>query len=71
MEMYGVTYWHLGHQIPGIEACYLHKIWLYHIPMPPRPHIQVELLPSLESHDGIVTFKHMLSQIIQCQSLKR
>ncbi|MCV4986932.1 TniQ family protein [Escherichia coli] len=57
MEMYGVTYWHLGHQIPGIEACYLHKIWLYHIPMPPRPHIQVELLPSLESHDRHCNFQ--------------
>lgn len=48
MRKYGVTYWHLNHQIPGIEACYIHKVWLHHIPLPSRPHIEIGLLPSIE-----------------------
>ncbi|XPF93131.1 TnsD family Tn7-like transposition protein [Colwellia sp. RE-S-Sl-9] len=45
IKCYGVSYWHLTHQIPGIEACHLHKTWLYHKELPKRPHIKPGLLP--------------------------
>ncbi|MGA4605123.1 TnsD family Tn7-like transposition protein [Pseudoalteromonas maricaloris] len=49
MRNYGLTYWHLNHQIPGIEACHLHRVWLIHVPLPDRPHIANGLLPYLET----------------------
>ncbi|KGA44047.1 TnsD family transposase [Yersinia ruckeri] len=45
MKNYGVTYWHCSHQIPGVEACHQHKIWLEHIGLPGRTHIAAWLLP--------------------------
>ena len=47
IETYGVTYWHVVHQIPGIEACWKHQIYLVHKELPPRPHIKPNLLPSI------------------------
>jgi hypothetical protein len=45
MWNYGVSYWHRVHQIPGIEACPSHKVWLAHQKLPERPHIKRGLLP--------------------------
>ncbi|WP_167815435.1 TnsD family Tn7-like transposition protein [Pseudoalteromonas galatheae] len=49
MRNYGLTYWHLNHQTPGIEACHLHCVWLIHVPLPARPHIAHGICPSLET----------------------
>ncbi|MDN8558373.1 TnsD family Tn7-like transposition protein [Citrobacter werkmanii] len=57
INMYGVTYWHLNHQIPGVEACHLHEVWLYHTPLPPRPHIGREALPLINSQTWECTFQ--------------
>ncbi|WP_417438883.1 TnsD family Tn7-like transposition protein [Idiomarina sp.] len=45
IRQFGVTYWHRVHQIPGIEACSEHKVWLMHQGLPARPHIKPLLLP--------------------------
>lgn len=49
IKKYGVSYWHRNHQMPGIEACHKHKVWLEHQPLPPRPHITNQCLPSPNS----------------------
>jgi hypothetical protein len=45
MKSYGVSYWHRSHQIPGIEACYKHRVWLEHQELLQRPHISNQCLP--------------------------
>lgn len=45
MRCHGVSYWHRIHQVPGIEACPSHKVWLIHQELPERPHIKLQLLP--------------------------
>lgn len=45
VKKHGVTYWHRGHQIPGVEACHKHKTWLEHQALPPRPHIAKQFFP--------------------------
>jgi hypothetical protein len=47
MRCHGVSYWHLTHQVPGVEACPSHKAWLIHQELPERPHIKLQLLPSI------------------------
>jgi hypothetical protein len=47
MNHHGVSYWHRIHQVPGIEACPFHKVWLVHQNLPERPHIKLGLLPSI------------------------
>lgn len=46
--IYGVAYWNRSHQIPGIEACYKHGIWLEHQDLKPRPHIAPGYFPSID-----------------------
>ncbi|ANS83978.1 hypothetical protein VSVS12_00142 [Vibrio scophthalmi] len=46
---FGVAYWHLIHQVPGVEACSKHKIWLVHNELPNRNHVNAHLLPDVES----------------------
>jgi hypothetical protein len=46
MCCYGVSYWHLTHQVPGVEACPLHKVCLIHHKLPERPHLKLQLLPT-------------------------
>ncbi|MCF7478392.1 TnsD family transposase [Vibrio sp. J2-4] len=43
---YGVAYWHLNHQIPGVEACSIHRTWLVHQELPGRSHVCCHFLPS-------------------------
>ncbi|HBC3982724.1 TPA: TniQ family protein, partial [Vibrio parahaemolyticus] len=33
---HGVAYWHRSHQIPGIESCSKHPVWLVHVALPDR-----------------------------------
>ena len=44
---FGIAYWHLIHQVPGVEACYKHKIWLVHNELPNRNHVNGKLLPDV------------------------
>lgn len=46
IKRYGFSYWHIAHQIPGIEACSLHQCWLYREPLPARFRIRHGLLPA-------------------------
>lgn len=50
MRCHGVSYWHRIHQVPGIEACPSHKVWLIHQELPKRPHIKLHLLPTTSVH---------------------
>lgn len=43
---YGVSYWHLNHQVPGVEACSAHSSWLVHQELPSRNHVRCHFLPS-------------------------
>lgn len=42
---FGVAYWHLIHQIPGVEACSEHGTWLVHNELSDRNHANGHLLP--------------------------
>lgn len=46
MKCHGVSYWHRIHQVPGVEACPSHKVWLVHQELPERPHLKFQLLPT-------------------------
>ena len=46
IRRFGVTYWHRSHQVSGVEACPVHKVWLIHEKLPDRPHLKTLLLPS-------------------------
>lgn len=43
---HGVAYWHLVHQVPGVEACPFHKKSLIGQALPGRTHIKKRLLPT-------------------------
>ncbi|HAS6026911.1 TnsD family Tn7-like transposition protein [Vibrio vulnificus] len=45
---FGVAYWHLIHQVPGVEACSKHKTWLLHNDLPGRSHVNNHLLPDFK-----------------------
>ena len=45
IRFHGVSYWHLIHQVPGVEACPDHQTWLIHQKLPARPHLKFGLLP--------------------------
>ena len=49
MKNFGVSYWHLIHQIPGVEACSMHRVWLVHQELPERPHLKLGLLPNVST----------------------
>ncbi|MEZ9471117.1 TnsD family Tn7-like transposition protein [Vibrio lentus] len=42
---FGVAYWHLTHQVPGVEACPKHCTWLVHNELSDRSHANGHLLP--------------------------
>lgn len=39
---YGVNYYHCAHQIPGVDACYKHGVWLDHHILSGRSHLSVK-----------------------------
>lgn len=69
----GVSYWHLQHQIPGVEACHRHGILLCYMALPTSGWGQLNLLPALSgkvvtaSSDilRIATFSAELLHLIQ------
>lgn len=42
---FGTTYWHKCHQIPGLESCSHHRVYLNRLALPSRPHVNAGLLP--------------------------
>ncbi|MEP8562296.1 TnsD family Tn7-like transposition protein [Citrobacter freundii] len=42
---YGVTYWHLAHQLHGVTTCHRHPVALESIHVPSSPHIRIGLMP--------------------------
>ncbi|MEZ9821188.1 TnsD family Tn7-like transposition protein [Shewanella sp. 10N.286.45.A1] len=44
---FGVAYWHLAHQISGVEACSVHGTWLEHNELLGRSHASGQLLPDI------------------------
>jgi hypothetical protein len=38
-ESYGAAYWHRLHQVPGVEVCHVHKVFLQKTEAQIRPHI--------------------------------
>ena len=48
----GVAYWHLQHQIPGIDVCSIHGIWLSHFNLIDREHLRVGFLPTPSGYRG-------------------
>ncbi|EKO3410101.1 TniQ family protein [Vibrio fluvialis] len=41
----GIAYWHCSHQIPGVEACSNHGVWLSHQPLNDREHVRSSFFP--------------------------
>ncbi|EPZ8235361.1 TnsD family Tn7-like transposition protein [Vibrio diazotrophicus] len=41
----GVAYWHCSHQIPGVDACSEHGVWLIHQELHEREHFRSYLFP--------------------------
>lgn len=50
---YGVSYWHLAHQLPGVEACSRHKVFLVHKDLPTRPNLRPNFFPPLDNDPKI------------------
>lgn len=48
ISVFGVSYWHLIHQIPGLETCPFHGTWLVHEKLPERSHLKKGFLPYTE-----------------------
>jgi len=42
---HGVAYWHCAQQLPGIESCSKHAVWLIHNELPSRIHLSADFLP--------------------------
>lgn len=47
VENYGFSYWHITHQIPGLNCCAKHAIELLSVNLPDRPHIDGDFLPAV------------------------
>ncbi|NRF27448.1 TniQ family protein [Vibrio coralliilyticus] len=45
---FGVAYWHVIHQVPGVETCPKHGAWLVHNEFSDRSHANGHLLPDTE-----------------------
>ncbi|WP_155516391.1 TnsD family Tn7-like transposition protein, partial [Vibrio fluvialis] len=51
VSKYGVPYWHCLHQITGVDACPRHGVWLSHIELPERSHIDTPPITSIQPLD--------------------
>jgi hypothetical protein len=47
-QEFGTSYWHRSHQIPGIESCYKHQVWLVHLPLVERSKLSHGFLPQVD-----------------------
>ncbi|WP_338294511.1 TnsD family Tn7-like transposition protein [Planctobacterium marinum] len=45
---FGFSYWHLEHQIPGVNCCSKHGVQLIQSLLPERPHIDGDFLPPVK-----------------------
>jgi len=54
IQQYGVAYWHCSQQIPGVEACYKHHLWLTSIPLPNRTHLNAGFLPNPKENERVI-----------------
>lgn len=48
---FGVSYWHLSHQIPGVESCSKHRIRLSHLELPTTSKLEHGFLPPVINED--------------------
>jgi hypothetical protein len=48
IQEFGTSYWHRPHQIPGIESCYKHQVWLVHLPLVERSKLSHGFLPQVD-----------------------
>lgn len=48
IQEFGISYWHRPHQIPGIESCYKHQVWLVHLPIVERSKLSHGFLPQVD-----------------------
>lgn len=51
VSKYGVPYWHCLHQITGVDACPRHGVWLSHIELPERSHIDMPSITFIQPLD--------------------
>lgn len=51
VSKYGVPYWHCLHQITGVDACPRHGVWLNHIELPERSHIDMPSFTPIQPLD--------------------
>ncbi|HBH7869910.1 TPA: TniQ family protein [Vibrio parahaemolyticus] len=51
VSKYGVSYWHCLHQITGVDACPRHGVWLNHVALPERSHIDMPSIASIQPLD--------------------
>ncbi|WMO09336.1 TniQ family protein [Vibrio parahaemolyticus] len=51
VSKYGVSYWHCLHQITGVDACPRHGVWLNHVELPERSHIDMPSIASIQPLD--------------------
>ncbi|WP_447067191.1 TnsD family Tn7-like transposition protein [Vibrio alginolyticus] len=70
LHEYGVAYWHLNHQVPGVESCSIHRTWLVHQELPSRSHVRRHFLPNpktkpIHCTDIATEFASFVSQRIQ------
>ena len=49
IKSYGVSYWHCLHQATGVEACPIHGVWLIHLELPERSHIETPPTASIQA----------------------
>jgi hypothetical protein len=48
IQEFGTSYWHRSHQIPGIESCFKHQVWLVHLPLVERSKLNRGFLPQVD-----------------------
>lgn len=70
IKHFGVAYWHIEHQIPGIECCCSHPVWLLHKPLHKASQVHEGLLPCESSNtfncnDKAFSFAKYTSKILQ------
>ena len=51
VSKYGVPYWHCLHQITGVDACPRHGVWLNHVELPERSHIDMPSITPIQPFD--------------------
>ncbi|GAC08259.1 TnsD family Tn7-like transposition protein [Paraglaciecola chathamensis] len=66
---HGVNYWHISHQIPGVESCSKHPVILNRLKLPARVHIAPSFLPphnmdATHANDTMFAFAKHTKQFI-------